>query len=119
MKSKIILGLATLVGLALPSFAAQTYCRLDNDGDRQICTTSGYDAYGNYFQRNFSRPVYNGYNGGYYNGGYYNNGFYGNRYDRDYDRDAYRRREHEEHERREHREHEWREHHRDYDRDYR
>ena len=107
MKSKIILGLATLVGLALPSFAAQTYCRLDNDGDRQICTTTGYDAWGNYYQRSFSRPVYNGYQGGYYNN------YYAPRYDRDYDGDGYRRREHEERERREHREHEWREHHRD------
>ena len=115
MKSKIILGLATLVGLALPSFAAQTYCRLDNDGDRQICTTTGYDAWGNYYQRSFSRPVYNG-----YYGGYYNNGFYANRYRRDYDGDYWRdRREHEERERREHREHEWREHHRDHDGDYR
>ena len=114
MKSKIILGLATLVGLALPSFAQQTYCRSDRDGDRQICTTTGYDAYGNYYQRNFSQPVYNGYSNGYYNNGYYGNGYYGN-----YDRDAWRHREHEEHERREHAEHEWREHHRDYDRDYR
>jgi hypothetical protein len=111
MKSKIILGLATLVGLALPSFAAQTYCRLDNDGDRQICTTTGYDAWGNYYQRNFSRPVYNG-----YYGGYYNNGFYANRYRRDYDGDYWRDRR-EDRERREHREHEYREHHRDRDHD--
>lgn len=118
MKSKIILGLATLVGLALPSFAQQTYCRLDGDGDRQICTTTGYDAYGRYYQRNFSQPVYNGYYGNNYNNGYYGNGYDADRY-RGYDRDAWRHREHEEHERREHAEHEYREHHRDYDRDYR
>ena len=112
MKSKIILGLATLMSLALPSFAQETYCRLDGDGDRQICTTSGYDAYGQYYQRSFSRPVYNGYYG-------YNNYYGGNNYYRGYDRDYWRHREHEEHERRErmeHERHEWREHHGDYDR---
>ena len=120
MKSKIILGLATLASLAIPSFAQQTYCRLDGDGDRQICTTSGYDAYGRYYEQNFSRPVNNGYynygyDGYYGNGGYYNNyGYDQNRHYRQYDRD-YRRREHEEHERREHERHEWREH--DHDRD--
>ncbi len=116
MKSKIMIGLATLASLAIPSFAQQTYCRLDGDGDRQICTTSGYDQYGNYYQQNFSRPVYNGYYGNAYDPGYYGNGYYNG-----YDRDAWRRREHEEHERRErmeHERHEWREHHRGYD-DYR
>jgi hypothetical protein len=114
MKSKIILGLATLVGLALPSFAAQTYCSLDRDGDSQICVTSGYDAYGHFYQRRFTRPVYNRYYGS------YGNGFFnGNRSYREYDRNAYRRREHEEHERRERSQREYREHHRDYDRDHR
>ena len=102
MKSKIILGLATLVGLALPAVAQDTYCHLDRDGDRQICTTRSYDRYGNVYERRYSAPVYNG--------------FYGNRsYYNGYDRDARRWREHEDHERREHAEHEWREHHRDYD----
>lgn len=108
MKSKIILGLATLVGLALPSFAQQTYCRPDNDGDRQICTTSGYDAYGNYYQQNYSQPVYNG---------YYGNNYYGGGYYPQYNGNDWRHREHEEHEWREHQEHqrhEWREHHGDY-----
>ncbi len=121
MKSKIMIGLATLASLAIPSFAQQTYCRLDGDGDRQICTTSGYDQYGNYYQQNFSRPVYNGYYGNGYYGNAYDPGYYGNGYYNGYDRDAWRRREHEEHERRErmeHERHEWREHHRGYD-DYR
>ncbi len=110
MKSKIILGLAALASLAIPSFAQQTYCRSDGDGDRQICTTQGYDAYGNYYQRSFSRPVNNGYYGNGYYGNSYANGYYGNGYGYD------RRREHEEHERRErieHERHEWREHHGD------
>ena len=86
MKSKIVLGLITLASLAIPSFAAQTYCRVDADGDRQICTTTGYDAYGRYYQQSFSQPV--------------------NRYG--YNRDARarferERRERMEHERREHR----------------
>lgn len=100
MKSKIILGLATIAALALPAVAQQTYCRPDGDGDRQICTTQGYDAYGRYYENHFSQPVYNGY----YGGGYY----------RPYGGDDWRHREHEEHEWREHREHErheWREHH--------
>ena len=104
---KMILGLATVAALALPAVAQQTYCRLDGDGDRQICTTTGYDYYGNYYERKYSQPVYNGY--------------YGNSYYRGHDRDYWRHREHEEHERRERREHErheWREHHRDRD-DYR
>src|ERR1700750_1324189 len=57
MKSKIVLGLVTLASLAIPSFAAETYCRLDGDGDRQICTTTGYDAYGRYYQQTFSQPA--------------------------------------------------------------
>jgi hypothetical protein len=137
MKSKIMLGLATLASLAIPSFAQQTYCRSDADGDRQICTTTGYDMYGNYYERSFSRPVYsgsygngygNGYYGGSYNNGYYSNGYNGGYYSNGYSngyygygRDAWRHREHEEHERRErmeHQRHEWREHHRDRD-DYR
>lgn len=104
MKSKIILGVATLLGLALPSFAQQTYCRPDRDGDRRVCTTQGYDGYGNYYRRSYSQPMYGGYYNG-YNGGY--NGYYGNGYYRGYDDHArHEWREHMEHER-----HEWREHH--------
>ncbi len=104
MKTKIILGLATMAALALPAVAQDTYCRLDRDGDSRICTTRSWDAYGNVYERRYSAPVYNGY--------------YGNGYGRGYDHDWDRRREHEEHERRErieHERHEWREHHRDYD----
>ncbi|HEY3929383.1 MAG TPA: hypothetical protein VGL89_13500 [Candidatus Koribacter sp.] len=104
MKSKIILGVATLLGLALPSFAQQTYCRPDRDGDRQICTTSGYDAYGRYYQHSFSQPVYNGYYGGAYRG---NNHEYWR--DRDHARHEWREHEeHERHERREHHDRDWR-----------
>ncbi|ABF40398.1 hypothetical protein Acid345_1396 [Candidatus Koribacter versatilis Ellin345] len=110
MKSKIIIGLATLASLAIPSFAQQTYCRLDGDGDRQICTTQGYDANGNYYQRSFSQRVTNGYYGNAYEPGYYNGRYY--------DRDARNRRELEERERREHERHERREHRGDRD-DYR
>lgn len=106
MKTKIILGLATIAALALPAVAQDTYCRPDRDGDSQICTTRNYDAYGNVYERRYSAPIYNGY--------------YGNGYYRSYDNDWNRRRQHEEHEsreRREHERHEWREHHGD-DRGY-
>jgi hypothetical protein len=109
MKTKLMLGLATIAALALPAMAQETNCRLDRDGDSQICTTRTWDAYGNVYERRYTAPVSNG---------YYGNGYYGNGYARGYDNDAYRRREHEEHERRErieHERHEWREHHRDYD----
>ena len=98
MKSKLILGLATIAALALPAVAQQTYCHLDGDGDRQICTTQGYDRYGNYYEQHFSQPVYNG---------YYGNGYYA----RPYDRDHWRHEERERRERMEHERHEWREHH--------
>ena len=111
-----MLGLATIAALVLPAMAQDTYCRLDRDGDSQICTTRSYDAYGNVYERRYTAPVYNGYYG---NGGaYYGNGYYGSGY-RSYDNDWNRRREHEEHERRERIEreqHEWREHHDGYDR---
>jgi hypothetical protein len=89
MKTKMILGLATIAALALPAMAQEGYCYLDRDGDRQTCVSNGYS---------YTTRVYNG--------GYYQN----------YDRD--RRWQHEEHERRErmeHERHEWREHHRDRD----
>jgi hypothetical protein len=109
MKTKLMLGLATMAALALPAMAQDTYCRLDRDGDSRICTTRSYDAYGNVYERRYSTPVNNGYYGnGYYGGGY--SGYYNNGWDR--------HREHEEHERRErieHERHEWREHHRDRD----
>jgi len=106
MKTKIILGLATIAALALPAMAQEGYCYLDRDGDRQTCVSNGYS---------YTTRVYNG---GYYQAPY--NGYYRN-YDvdrnyRNYDRD--RHWQHEEHERRErleHERHEWREHHRDWD----
>lgn len=104
MKTKLILGLATIAALALPAVAQSSYCYLDRDGDQQTCVTN--------------------YNNGYYNNGYYGNqyapaynyrGYYNNNYYAGRDRDYWRHREHEEHERREHERHEWREHHRDRD----
>jgi hypothetical protein len=112
MKSKIILGLATIAALALPAVAQQTSCRVDGDGDSQFCVTRGYDAWGNYYERRYTTPAYNG---------YYNNNYGRNDY-RSYNRDNWSQRKHEEHERRErmkHESHEWREHHdgyRGYDR---
>ena len=97
MKTKIILGLATIAALALPAMAQEGYCYLDRDGDRQTCVSNGYS---------YTIRVYNG---GYYQAPY--NGYY-----RNYDGD--RHSQHEEHERRErleHERHEWREHHRDWD----
>jgi hypothetical protein len=100
MKSKLLLGLATIAALALPAVAQNSYCYTDRDGDQQTCVTNynnnGY--YGNQYAPSYSYP-----------------GYYGNYYDRGHDRDYWRHREHEAHERQEHQRHEWREHHRDRD----
>lgn len=89
MKTKIILGLATMAALALPAMAADGYRY--RDGDRR----------GSYEERyQYGNSYYGAQNG---DGDY-----------RTYDRDVWRRREHEERERRErieHERHEWREHH--------
>jgi hypothetical protein len=100
MKTKVILGLATIAALALPAVAQDSYCYTDRDGDRQTCVTN-----------------YNGYYGNQYYPSYSYRGYYGDNYYRGNDRDYWRHREHEEQERREHERHEWREHHdRDWDR---
>jgi hypothetical protein len=106
MKSKLILGLATIAALTLPAVAQNSYCYTDRDGDQQTCVTNynnnGY--YGNQYA-----PTYQ------YSPSYTYPGYYGNNYYRGHDRDYWRHREHEEHERQEHQRHELREHHRDRD----
>ena len=86
MKTKVMIGLATLAAMVLPAMAQAQEARFYRNGDRPACVTSYNNGYANY--------EYDG--GAYYRG-------------RDRDdylrRHQYQERERREHERRESREH--------------